>query len=138
MDLARCLTAKSSSPQTSETGAESRAADGADRAIGLFRLAAVLVNSIQHLAHVFDLFEERIGDVDGTFLSGGQREAIAGTGIDFDNFTGEFVLLLEDEAGKISGVLQLSNYDPLDGDAETFEDTLNEIVGQGPFFRGVA
>ena len=92
----------------------------------------------EHLAHVFDLLEEGIGDVDGAFLSGGQGEAVAGPGVDFDDLAGEFVLLLQDQAREIGGVAQLGDDDALDGDAEAFEDALDEVVGERAFFGGLA
>ena len=94
----------------------------------LLGLAAVLVDPIENFAHVFDLFEERVCHIDRTFLSGGKREAIAGTRINFNNLSGQFVLLLQDEAREIRRVLQLRNYNSFDRDAEPFEDALNEVV----------
>ena len=104
----------------------------------LLRLAAVLVDPIENFTHVFDLFEEGVGDVDGTFLSGGKREAIAGTRINFNNLSGQFVLLLQNQPREISRVLQLCNYNSFNGNTEAFEDALNEIVSQRPLFGSVA
>jgi len=101
-------------------------------------LATVLVDPIENFAHVFDLFEESVGDVDRTFLSGGKRKAITGTRINFNNLSGQFVLLLQDEAGKISRVLQLGDHNSFNRNAETFEDALDEIVRKRPFFGSVA
>jgi hypothetical protein len=65
--------------------------------------------------HVFDLLKE-----------GGR-----GAGVNFDDFAAQFVFLLEDEAGVIGGVFEFGDDDPLDGDAETLEDIVDEIVGEG-------
>ena len=61
----------------------------------LFALAAaVLVDLFQPFGHVFDLVEERCRNVEGPLLGGGQSKAIAGTRIDFNDFTAQFILLL--------------------------------------------
>jgi hypothetical protein len=137
--LARCLTANSSSPHTSAKEVDDLGVDlEAEEGICLFGLAAVLVNPIKDFTHVFDLLEECVGHIDRTFLSGGKRQAIAGAGINFNNLSGELILLLQNQSGEISRVLQLRNYDSLDSNAEAFENTLNEIVRQRPFFGRIA
>src|SRR5215469_8981669 len=60
--LARCLTPNSSSPHTSTSGAACLAGEGG---ISLLGLAAVLVDTVEHFAHVFNLLEQGIGNVDG-------------------------------------------------------------------------
>jgi len=104
----------------------------------LLGLAAVLVDAIEDFAHVFDLFEERIGDENGAFLGGSESEAIAGARVDFDNFACYFVLLLEDEASEVGGVFQFGDDDAFDADAETFKNALNEIMSERPLFGRVA
>lgn len=104
----------------------------------LLRLAAVLIDPIENFAHVFDLFEERVGHIDGTFLSGGKRQAIAGAGVDFNNLSGEFVLLLQNQTGKIGRVLKFCDDHSFDGDTKPFENALNEIVRERSFLGGVA
>ncbi len=93
----------------------------------LLGLAAVFVDAVEHLAHIFDLLEESVGDVDGTLLSGGQSEAIAGASINFDNLASQFVLLLQDQPCEIGRVFEFGNNDAFDGDAEAFEDALDEV-----------
>src|SRR5207249_10602693 len=125
----------SSSPQTSTRGTDCLTAE---RGILLFGLAAVLVDAVKHFTHVLDLFEEGMGDEDRAFLGSGEGEAITGAGIDFDDFAGELVLLLQDQAGEIGGVFQFGDHDPLDGDVETLEDALDEVMSERPFFWRVA
>ena len=98
----------------------------------LFRLAGI-IHPLQRFAHVLDLFPERGGNEDGLVLRGGEGEAIARARVEFDEFAAEFVLLLENDAGEIGGVLQVRDDDALDGDAEAFEDVLDEFVGEGTF-----
>ena len=76
------------------------AAGGIGRLFG--RFAASLVDAVEDFAHVFDLFEEVGGNVNRTFLRGGQRQAIARARVDFHDLAGELVLLLEDEAREVS------------------------------------
>ena len=79
-----------------------------------------------------------LADVDGALLGGGEGEAIAGAGVDFDDLAGEFVLLLQDQPGKVGRVLQLGNDDALDGDAEALEDALHEVVGERALLGSLA
>src|ERR1041384_3148174 len=88
-----------------------------------FGFAAVLINPIENFAHIFDLFEQSIGHINGAFLSCGKREAIAGASVNFNNLSGQFVLLLQNEAGEISRIFQLRDHNAFDGDTESFEDT---------------
>jgi len=111
---------------------------GAERGISLFGLAAVFVDSVKHLAHVFDLFEESVSDINRTFLSGGEGETVAGASVDFHDFPGKFILLLQNKAGEISRVFQLGNDDALDGNAKAFENALNQVVCERPLLGGIA
>src|SRR5205823_14687682 len=81
----------------------------------LFGFAAVFVNFLQPFGHVFNLAEEGGGNVEGTLLSGGQGNAIAGAGVDLDNFAPQFILLLKDEAGGVSGFFKFVIVGPLYG-----------------------
>ncbi|SPE54669.1 hypothetical protein SBV1_1910014 [Verrucomicrobia bacterium] len=131
--MALCLTANSSSPQIRASGADCltrRAVMGG----WSFGFPSVFVDAVEHFTHVLDLLEQGIGDVDGAFLSGGQGQAIAGAGINFDDLAGQLVLLLEDQPGEVGGVLEFGDNDALDGNAEAFENALHEIVREGPFF----
>jgi hypothetical protein len=104
------------------------------------RLAAGLIDPIQDFAHVLDLFEQGGGDEDWTFLSGGDREAVTGTRVDLNDLARglQFILLLQNQTREVGGILQFSDHDPFDGDVETFEDALDEIVRERTFFRGIA
>jgi len=104
---------------------------------GFTGVGAGFVDAVEDFAHVFDLFEEGVGDVDGAFLRGGQRETIARAGIDFHNLAGEFVLLLQNQAGEVGGVFQLGDDHAFDGDSESFKNALNEIVRERAFLRSV-
>ena len=98
----------------------------------LLRLAGV-VHALERIAHVFDLLPERGVDEDGLALGGGEGEAIARARVEFDEFAAEFVLLLENDAGKVGGVLQVGDDDALHGDAEALEDVLDEFVRERAF-----
>src|ERR1017187_5361291 len=87
--LARWVTAKSSSPQTS--------ASGLDRATAIsigFQFAAGFVHLVEDFAHVLDLLEQRCGNKNRFFLRGGQRQAVARPRVQLDNFPRQLVLLL--------------------------------------------
>src|SRR6185503_5372152 len=71
------------------------------------------------------------------FLRGRKRKAITGASIDFDELASEFILLLENQPGKVSRVFQLGDDGAFDVDVETFENTRHEIVRERSFFRRV-
>src|SRR6185503_10270057 len=87
----------------------------------LFSFAAVFVDAFEDFSHVLDLFEERIANVNGTLLRGGKSKAIAWARVDLDDFFAEFIFLLENKAGKISGVFQFGNHHAFDRDVKSFE-----------------
>lgn len=71
-------------------------------------------------------------------MSGGDGEAIAGACVDLDDFSAQFILLLQDEPCEIGGVFEFGNDDAFDGDVEAFENVRDEIVGEGPFLGGIS
>lgn len=104
----------------------------------LFRgFAAALVDAIEDCAHILDLLEEGGRDENGFLLRGGDGEAVAGARIHLDNFPGrlQFILLLQDQPGEVSGVFQVSDDNPFDVDAEALKNAVDQIVGEGPFLR---
>src|SRR5207302_2269645 len=62
----------------------------------------------------------------------------AGPGINFHDLTRQFILLLQDQPREIGRVAQLCDHHALDVNAETFEDTLDQIVGEGPLLGSIA
>src|ERR1035437_5668685 len=86
--LARCFTAKSSSPQTSASGWEFAPAIS----VG-FQFAAGFVHLVEDFAHVLHLLEHGAGHKNRFFLRGSQRQAVARTRVQLDDFPREFVLL---------------------------------------------
>src|ERR1043166_6380462 len=104
----------------------------------LLLLAAVFVDTVQHFAHVFDLLEERGGNEQRALLRAGQREAITWTGIDLDELAAKFILLLENQAGEISRVLQLGNDRAFHGDVEALEHAVHQVMREWTFLRRIA
>ena len=63
----------------------------------------------------------------------GDGEAVARTGVDFDDFFVDFVFGAEDEAGEVGVAPQVVDDDFVDGDGEGLEDHADEFVGEGAF-----
>src|ERR1039458_425073 len=82
--LARCFTAKSSSPQTIASGLDLAPAIS----VG-FQFAAGFVHFVEDRAHVLHLGEQRGGNKNGFLLRGSQRQAVARPRVQFDNFRSE-------------------------------------------------
>lgn len=104
----------------------------------LLLLAAVFVDAFEHFAHVLDLLEERVGDIERFFLRRSERKAITRARIDLDQLSPQFVLLLKNEPRKVCGILQLGNDGALDRDVEPLEDAVHQVVRQRTLFRRIA
>src|SRR5438132_1691830 len=110
----------------------------AARAMRLFGFPAVFVDLFEPFRHILDLAEERSSHVERALLRSSQGEAIAGTGVNLDNFPAQFVLLLQDQPGIVGGIFQFRDDGSLDSDVESFQHVSNEVVGQRPFLGGIA
>src|SRR5262245_39166113 len=114
------------------------AGEAAARAMQLLRLAGpVLVDLFEPFGHVFHLAEKGRGDKQRTFLRGHEREASTGPRVDLDQLATQFILLLENEPGEVSRILQLRDDGTLNRDVEAFENGGDEVMSQRPFLRRV-
>ena len=93
-----------------------------------FARLAFFADAGEDFAHVLDLAEEGGRDVDRAFLRGGEGEAVAGPGVEFDELRAEFVFLFENDAGVVGGVAEFGDDDAFDRDAEALEDVADESV----------
>jgi hypothetical protein len=105
----------------------------------LFRVlgfAGVLADAFEIFSHVLDLLKQGIGNIDGSFLGGGQGQAIAGAGVNFDDLAPQLILLLQNQAGEVGRVFQLRDDDPLDGHVQPLENIVDQIVRERAFLDG--
>src|SRR6185295_10579782 len=63
---------------------------------------------------------------------------IAGPGVNLDNLAAQLIVLLQNQPGEVGRVLQLGNDGPLDGNVKALKHAGDQVVGEGPFLRGVA
>src|SRR6202047_1388784 len=104
--------------------------------IGLESLFLHFAQDILHVVHFVPYF---LAHVDGRFLLGGDRDAIAWPRIQLDDFfLLQFVFRPDDGARIIRCVLQIVNNDPLDFGAQSRHQMPDEIVGKRTLLGNLA
>lgn len=88
---------------------------------------------------IFDGVPDFAGDEDGGGGVGSEGDAVAGAGIDFDQFAGmELIFGREDEASMEDAAIEVIDDDALDLGTEGEEEVTDEVVGEGAFFGDAA
>src|SRR2546430_425700 len=100
------------------TGSSARG--GSKRLLGLSFLAllgelvaTLLFHALEDLRHVFDRAEDLGCNVDGAFLLNRQRDAVAGAGINLQDFLAEFIFSAQYEPRVVRTILEVVNDDAL-------------------------
>jgi len=92
-----------------------------------------LTDLFEFLGPVVRFLPDILTDVNGGLGLGGEDDAIAGAGIDFDDLGMDLVLGLEDDAGEVGITTEGVDDDALDLDIEGVENVADQLVGERAF-----
>jgi len=91
------------------------------------------------MGDIFDGVPDFAGDEDGGGGVGGEGDAVAGAGVDFDQLASvQLIFGGEDEAGMEDAAFEVVDDDAVDFGSESEEQVADEVVSEGAFFGNAA